>query len=65
MFIPAAGSYDGSQIYGIGTYCYLWSSKLSLDFTNSAYYLYFDSYDINTNDDNRYSGFSVRPVINL
>ena len=65
LFIPAAGSYDGDHIYGIGTYCYLWTSKLSLDFTNSAYYLYFDSYDINMNADNRYSGFSVRPVINL
>ena len=65
LFIPAAGFRNGSDIYNVGSDCYLWTSKLSLDFTNSAYYLYFDSYDNNMNDDSRYSGFSIRPVINL
>ena len=65
MFIPAAGSYDGSHIYGIGTYCYLWSSRLSLDFPNSAYHLNFDSDNINQYISNRYFGYNIRPVINL
>ena len=65
MFIPAAGSYDGSHIYGIGTFCYLWSSRLSLDFPNSAYHLNFDSDNINQYISNRYFGYNIRPVINL
>ncbi len=65
MFIPATGSYDGTHIHGIGTYCYLWSSKLSLDFTNIAYHLNFNSDNISQYISNRYFGYNIRPVINL
>ena len=65
MFIPAAGSYDGTHIHGIGTYCYLWTSRLSLEFTNNAYHLNFNSDNINQYISNRYFGYNIRPVINL
>ena len=65
MFIPAAGSCDRTHIYGIGTYCYLWSSSLNLVFYNNAYHLNFNSVNIGKYISNRYFGNNIRPVINL
>ena len=65
MFIPAAGSCDRTHIYGIGTYCYLWSSSLNLVFYNNAYHLNFNSDNIGKYISNRYFGNNIRPVINL
>ena len=41
LFIPAAGYRDGSGISNAGSYCYLWSSSLSLGRPSTAYLLYF------------------------
>ena len=63
LFIPAAGFCYGSDFDSVGSDCYLWSSSLTLDRPDLAYYLTFYSDDINLNDDfNRYYGFSVRPI---
>jgi hypothetical protein len=65
LFIPAAGYRYGSDINYAGSNCNLWSSSLNLDDPDCAYYLNFDSDNINMDDDDRCFGFSVRPVINL
>ena len=65
LFIPAAGFRSGSDISDAGFYCYTWSSNLSLDNPNYAYYLNFDFNDIYVDDDGQYLGFSIRPVIKL
>ena len=65
IFIPAAGYYDRSDIYDVGSYCYLWSSSLYLGGPSRAYYSYFDSDHIGMSASERYDGFSVHPVINL
>ena len=62
MFIPAAGYRHGSDIYLVGSDCYLWSSTLNLDYPYDAYRLYFYSDNIRMNLSNRCSGFSVRPI---
>ena len=62
VFFPAAGSYfDGSQ-YDVGSYSFYWSST---PFTSShAYYLYFSvNGSGSVSEDNRYYGYSVRPVM--
>ena len=65
LFIPAADYRNGSDIYSVGSCCYLWSSSLDFDFPNYAYDLHFDSDYIGINYNFRFNGFSVRPVINL
>ena len=62
MFIPAAGYRYSSSISDVGAECYLWSSSLHLAYPSFAYYLSFDSYNINIYNKQRYIGFNVRPV---
>ena len=63
MFIPAAGKHIISRV---GTNCYLWSSSLNLDLPRVVYYLDFYSHNIiGIYSNDRYDGFSIRPVINL
>ena len=65
LFIPAAGYRDGfDNIYNVNS-CYLLSSSLDLDNSDSAYYLGFSSDNIYMYSGNRYLGFTIRPVINL
>ncbi len=63
IFLPAAGSRDGSDLYGVGSNGYYWSSSLSelgssrallLDFSSGHHYLI--SYG-------RFNVLSVRPVL--
>ena len=67
LFIPAAGCCDESDIYNVGSYCYLWSSSLFtlINFSYNAYSMYFNSDEAGVNGENRYGGSSVRPVINV
>ena len=65
LFIPAAGFCDDDKRYNIGTSGYLWSKLLYASNPKYAYKLAFDLFDIDTYVDSRYSGFSIRPVINL
>ena len=61
LFISAAGFCDGSDIYGVGSNCNLWSSSLDLD-PNCAYALCFNSNFIDMCSSYRYFGQSVRPI---
>ncbi len=65
LFIPAAGYRNGSNIFNVGSKCYLWSSSLDLDHPSNAYNLFFYSDRIGMRVCSRYFGHSVRPVINL
>jgi hypothetical protein len=65
IFVPAAGYCDASNIEYAGSFCYLWSSSLYLDYPVDAYDLYFYSDVIRISNDYRYDVNSVRPVINL
>ena len=62
LFIPAASYRDGSDIYDVGSSCFLWSSSLTLGYPYCACYLYFDSDSIYMDDCHRCCGLSVRPV---
>ena len=66
LFIPATGGYRlGSNIYDVGSGGCLWSSSLNLINPTSAHYLDIDVSFITMYVGIRYSGFGVRPVINL
>ena len=66
LFIPAAGYYNGSNIYNEHDYGYLWSSSLYPDNPFQAYDLYMGgSTSIYVNSSSRYAGYSIRPVITL
>ena len=62
LFLPAAGYRGGTYLNIVGSYGYFWSSSLLTYSPNSAYYLYFGSANVDWNSNNRYFGFSVRPV---
>ena len=61
IFFPAAGYYNGSSHYNVGSSGYYWSS--SFNSADNAYSLYFYSSVVFPQDDgNRFYGFSVRAV---
>ena len=62
IFLPAAGHRYGSSLYNAENFGYYWSSTPYENFDYDAYYLYFSSasHDMSSND--RYYGWSVRPV---
>ena len=62
LFIPAAGSFDGSTHGSAGSYCNLWSSSLNSDNPSNASRLNFNSGNISVNGSDRCLGFSVRCV---
>lgn len=62
IFLPAAGFYSSGSLNYAGSYGYYWSSSLSTDYPNGAYYLYFNSGDVGMGSSHRDYGLSVRPV---
>ena len=63
LFIPAAGSFNGSTRSNIGSGCYLWSSSLYSGNPSYAWNLnFYSSYVGLDSDGYRYVGFSVRCV---
>lgn len=64
IFIPTAGYGGESDVYGVGSYAYVWSSNLISSSPRNAYHLYFYSSYVKPLQDNisRYQGFSVRAV---
>ena len=61
VFLPAAGSRDGTSVHGVGAYGEYWLASYYLSF--NAYNLYFhDSYLYPANFLNRSRGLSVRLV---
>ena len=65
LFIPAAGFHINSNIFDDGFSCNLWSSSLILNDPSRAYNLFFTLNNIGMSLDDRYPGFTIRPVINL
>lgn len=67
IFLPAAGYRDGGSLIYAGSESYYWSSSLYYEDNLSyacfyAYYLIFDSGDVDLYYDGRYYGRSVRAV---
>ena len=62
LFLPAAGTRWGSELYGAGSHGVYWSRSLYTDFPYYAWYLSFYSDDCDMRYNNRGDGFSVRPV---
>ena len=62
IFLPAAGNRRGSELYGAGSYGLYWSSSLSTDYPDSAWYLNFYSDYYGMGYYGRGYGQSVRPV---
>lgn len=63
IFLPAAGNRYRSSFSDRGSYGYYWSSTLRSDYPGGAWYLDFDGGYVNTNNNNRYYGQSVRAVL--
>ena len=62
IFLPAAGFRYNSSLNSAGSYGYCWSSSLNTSYSYGAYFLGFDSDNVNRGNLNRYYGLSVRPV---
>ena len=62
IFFPAAGSIDDSELHGVGSWCYFWSSSLYTERPSCAWYVDFTS-DSGRGPIGRNRGYSVRPVI--
>ena len=65
IFIPAAGFFDNSNEYDVGTYGYVWSSSLMSANPGDAWCLESDSGSSSMTTNNRCYGMSVRAVRNL
>ncbi len=65
IFLPAAGSRFGSAIGYTGSHCYYWSSTPVVDgnYDQGAYRLNFGSDRQYMDNNYRYEGLSVRPVL--
>ncbi|MBO4316020.1 MAG: hypothetical protein J5867_08690 [Prevotella sp.] len=62
IFVPAAGYRGGSSLYYAGFHGYYWSGTQSASTSHYAYYLSVGSGYVGRNNNDRYSGRTVRPV---
>ena len=63
IFLPAAGYRDGTSLKYAGSLSYYWSSSLDIGSPDNAYFMSFYSGSVYPqNYDDRYYGFTVRPV---
>ena len=62
LFLPAAGCRGNSYLYYAGSYGLYWSSSLGTDYPYNAWDFYFNSGNYYVDNDDRYSGQSVRAV---
>ena len=63
IFLPAAGYRLSTYLSDAGSNGYYWSSSLYTDYPYFAWGVYFNSGNVYSGRDNRFAGFSVRPVI--
>lgn len=62
IFLPAAGYRNNGSLNNDGSNGNYWSSSLNESNPNNAYYLNFNSSNVDWNNNNRYNGQSVRAV---
>lgn len=66
IFLPAAGYRNGERMYDVGYDGYYWTSSIYTDNPRnkygSAYFLYLNSYEEYSRDNDRRRGLPVRPV---
>ena len=62
IFLPAAGCRYGSSLHYAGSDGSYWSSSLYTDYPDGAWYVNLVSGNVDRRYDDRYLGFSVRPV---
>ena len=62
IFLPAAGCRYDSSLGDAGSYGDCWSSSLNTDYPDGAWNVFFNSSTVRRSYDDRYYGFSVRPV---
>ena len=62
IFLPAAGSRHGAELWTAGEVGDYWSSSLSASISCNAYYFYFYSGEHDWDGNSRYCGQSVRAV---
>jgi len=62
IFLPAEGYRGDTRLDNVGPYGYYWSSSLNRDNNVNAWYVTFDSYNVDRDYDGRFYGQSVRPV---
>ena len=63
LFLPAAGSRWGSELYGAGVSGHYWSSSLGAFGPDDARFFFFNSYDAYMSSGRRVDGQSVRAVL--
>ena len=63
IFLPAAGGRAGYELCHDGEYGYYWSSTPDESIIDGAYGLYFDEGRRSVGWDGRFTGCSVRPVL--
>lgn len=62
LFLPAAGYRRGSSVSAVGSYGYYWSSSLVIGSSRHAYAMFLRSDVVDSKNNYRYIGHSVRPV---
>ena len=62
IFLPAAGYRYDTSLYNVGSNGYYWSSSLNTDNPYYAWNVYFYSSNVYRYINNRFNGFSVRPI---
>lgn len=63
IFLPAAGNHYGSGADPAGTYGNYWTSSINTGDLSRAWRVMFHSSAFNRNDDGRYVGQTIRPVL--
>lgn len=62
IFLPAAGGRNGRNLYVSGSNGFYWSLSLYTGQPEFAWLVNFYSSDVSRNNNNRWLGYSVRPV---
>ena len=62
LFFPAVGNAENGKVNNVGDYGNYWSVSLNDDDVNNAWKLNFNDGNCEVNNNNRYYGYSVRPV---
>ena len=62
FYMPALGYYGSGQLYNVGNVGFFWSSSANPWSSNDAYYLYFNSGNVNVDILNRYYGFRAEAL---